>query len=325
MRRRSFLVAGSAIIATVAARRSLAAAQARIGWLKIQSQSHAPAQLQAFRDGLKEQGRLVGRDYVLVERYADGDPSRLAALAADLLEDKIDLILATSQPCIDAARKVTRTVPIIGRMTDDPVASKAAATLGHPMGNVTGVYSLLEEMSPKRLALLLEAAPSIRRVGLLADPERGAAARWLSETSATADRLGLAVNTLPLQSRRDLDGVLSAAKRHGLDGIVAFRNPTIVTFAGDIIDRLNDARLPSIFDAREFVEYGALLSYGPDLDAIYRRLAYHVARILGGAKAGDVPIEQPTRFELVLNQRTSRRIGVPISSSLLARADEVIE
>lgn len=325
MNRRSFLVSGSAFVTTAAPCRVAAAQSAKIGWLKIQSQSHTPGWLQAFRDGLKEHGRLEGRDYILVERYADGDSSRLASLAADLLAAKVDLILATSQPCIDAAQKVTRTVPIVGRMSDDPVASKAAATLGHPLGTVTGVYSLLEEMSPKRLALLLEAAPGTRRVGLLADPERGATARWLSETTLAADRLGLAVSTLPLRSRSDLDGALSAAKQHGLDGIVAFRNPTIVTFAGDIIERLNDARLPSIFDAREFAEDGALLSYGPDLKAIYRRLAYHAVRILDGAAAGSVPIEQPTGFELVLNQRAARRLCIPITSSLLALADEVIE
>ena len=323
--RRGALLGGASLAFAGRVRSSLARAPARIGWLKIQKHGHAPEQLQAFRDGLKEFGQFDGSTYVLDERYADDEPARLVDLARDLVNAGVDIILASSQPCVDAARKATQSVPIVGRMTDDPVSSGAAASLAQPKGNVTGIYTLLEEMSSKRLTFLRDAVPGIRRVGLLLDPARGATTRWVARTEAVAQELGMQLERLVVGTGSDVPAAFAQAEQRAVQGIIAFRNPALVTHAPEIIQRATALRLPTIFDSRDFVEAGALMSYGPNIEAILRRLAHHVVRILAGAAPGNLPIEQPTRFELVINQTTARKIGLALPDSLLALADRVVE
>ena len=190
---------------------------------------------------------------------------------------------------------------------------------------MTGVYSLLEEMSPKRLAFLCEAVPSIRRVGAMLDLGRGATARWFAETQAAARQIGVTVEALDVRRDDEIEAAFARATALGIDGLVALRSPVIVTHARRIVALAARHRMPSIFDSREFVEAGGLLSYGPDLVAIFRRLAAYADNVLRGVQPGVLPIELPTRFELAVNLRTARELGLAIGPAFLARADEVIE
>jgi ABC-type uncharacterized transport system substrate-binding protein len=324
--RRSVLTALLPLLLLAKTSRSAAdGSPARIGWLKIQGSRHTPGQLKAFRDGLRQLGLVEGRDYVIEERYADGHEARLPALTAELLGAGVRIIVATSQPSIVAAARVTKGVPVIGRMNDDPVASGMARSLARPGGSITGIYAMTEELNAKRLALLKDAAPSVRRVGVLLRHD------WSNTEHDWQVALG-AARTLDLDlvalDARSADGLTAAFKRASashVDGIVTFRNPTVVTYLKLIAELCRTHRLPAVFDAREYVEAGGLMSYGPNIDAIYRQLATYAGKLLQGAPAGELPIEQPTTFELVINKRTADTLGLALPSNLLARADTVIE
>jgi putative ABC transport system substrate-binding protein len=322
--RRELLV-GTACAATATATAAQPRAPRRIGWLKIQGRSHTPGHLRAFLSGLQALGHKEGSSFLMEARFADGDASRLEGLAEDMVRSRVDLILATSQPATDAARKVTRSIPIVGRMTDDPVVSGAATALSRPGGNVTGIYSLLEEMSGKRLALLKQAVPGVSRVGALLTLSRGATAHWLAESQKAAAELGLGIHTMDVSKADDLDRAFSQAAALGVNGLLAFRNPTVVTHDRRVIDLANQHRMPTVFDAREFADAGGFMSYGPNLDAIFRRLAAYVGQIFGGSAPGEIPIEQPSVFELIVNLKAARTLGITVANTMLIGASEVIE
>jgi putative tryptophan/tyrosine transport system substrate-binding protein len=329
--RREFitLLGGAAVAWPVVARAQQPAPKAaRVGWLKIQDARHTPGQLQAFRDGMRALGLVEGRDYVLEERYANGHESQLPTLTAELLGTGVSIIIATSQPSIVAAARVTKGVPIIGRMVDDPVTTGLAQSLARPGGNVTGIYTMTEEMNPKRLALLKEVVPSIRRVGVLLRHDfpnvEHAEHAWQVAVSA-ARKLELELHALNARSADDLTVAFDQATASNVGGIMTFRNPTVVTYLKLIAELCRTHRLPAVFDAHEYVEAGGLMSYGPNIDATYRRLATYVEKLLHGTSPGELPIEQPTTFELVINKRTADTIGIALPPALLARADEVIE
>ncbi|HTP90885.1 MAG TPA: ABC transporter substrate-binding protein [Xanthobacteraceae bacterium] len=304
------------------------ASPVRIGWLKIQNRQDTPTQIQAFRNGMRALGLIEGRDFVLEERYADGDETRLQGLASELLADGVSIIVATSQPSIGAAARVTKSVPVIGRMVDDPVDAGLAQSLARPGGNVTGIYTMTEEMNPKRLALLKEVVPSIRRVGVLLrndfpnteSPKRD----WQAAVDA-AGSIDLELVPLNVRSADEISAAIEQASAQKLGGIMTFRNPTVVTYLRQIVDLCRRYRLPAVFDAREYVEAGGLISYGPNIDATYGQLAGYAQKLMHGTPTKNLPIEQPTTFELVVNKRTAKTMGITLSPSLLARADDVIE
>jgi putative ABC transport system substrate-binding protein len=330
MKRRDFIVllGGTAAAFPLVARPALGAdtgTPPRIGWLKIQGPRHTPDQLKAFREGMRALGLVEGRDYVLVERYGEGHESRLPSLAAELIAAGVSVILATSQPSIVAAARVTRTVPVIGRMNDDPVANGMAHSLARPGGNITGIYALTEEMNPKRLSLLKEAVPSVRRVGVLLRRDWPNAKRAWTVAESAARQLELQLVALDARRADDLVADIDKAAAEHLGGLVTFRNPTVVTYLKLIAEQCRKRRLPTVFDAREYVDAGGLMSYGPNIDAIYTQLASYAAKLLSGTKAGDLPIEEPTTIELVINKRTADAIGVALPPSLIARADKVVQ
>jgi ABC-type uncharacterized transport system substrate-binding protein len=298
---------------------------ARIGWLKIQGPQHTAGQLRAFRAGLRALGLVEGRDYVLEERYAYNDGARLRSLTAELLARGVRIIVATSQPSIVAAGKVTKGVPVIGRMNDDPVANGMARSLARPGGNITGIYAMTEELNPKRLALLKEVAPSARLVGVLLRHDWSNAKHDWQVLGAAARQLRLELVAFDVHSANDVNAAFEQAVAKHVGGIMTFRNPTVVTHLKLIAELTRKHRLPAVFDAREYVEAGGLMSYGPNIDAIYTRLATYVARLLRGVPPGDLPIEQPTVFELVINRRTADAIGLALPASLVTTADKVIE
>jgi len=305
-----------------------AGAPVRIGWLKIQGRQHTPKQLKAFRDGMRSLGVIEGSDFVLEERYADGDEARLQGLAADLVASGVKVIVATSQPSIAAAARVTKTIPIVGRMVDEPVAAGLARSLARPGGNVTGIYTMTEDMNPKRLALLKEVVPSASRVGVLLrndfpSPD-GAEHAWQVAVAA-ASQLHVDLVSLNAESASDLTAAFAHASAAKVDGLMTFRNPTVVTYLKLIAEQCRKNRLPAVFDAREYVDAGGLMSYGPNINSTYGQLAGYVVKLMHGVSVGDLPIEQPTTFELVINKKAADAIGVVIPPSVLVRADDVIE
>ena len=318
MRRRDVIVwIGSAVAWPITAPRAWSAELAGEDWLAQDSRPcHSPDQLKAFREGMGALGQIEGRDYVLVERYGEDKEARLPDLAMELISLDVRLILATSQPSVAAAARVTKTVPIIGRLNDDPVANGMAKSLARPGGNISGVYSLAEELTPKRLSLLKEVVPSALRVGVLLRDDWPNAKRAWQTGEAAAKQLGLELVALNARSAGDLAAALSDAGAKHLDGIITFRNPTVVTNLKLIAEQCRKLRLPAVFDAREYVDAGGLMSYGPNIDAIYRQLARFAVKLLNGTSAGEIPIEEPTKFELVINRRTADAIGIRLSPDL---------
>jgi ABC-type uncharacterized transport system substrate-binding protein len=300
-------------------------APTKIGWLKIQGQGYTPNELQAFREGMSALGQIEGRDFVLMERYAEGKEAGLPDLAAELVGLGVRILLATSQPSVTAATRVTKTVPIIGRLNDDPVANGMAKSLARPGGNVSGVYSLAEELIPKRLSLLKEVVPSARRVGVLLRQDWPNAKQAWQIAEAGAEKLGLELVSLNARSAADLSAVLDEAHAKQFDGIITIRNSTVVTNLELIAEQCRKLRLPAVFDAREYTDAGGLMSYGPNIDAIYRQLARFAAKLLGGTSVGDIPIEEPTKFELIINRGTADAIGVRLPPDISVSADQVIE
>jgi putative tryptophan/tyrosine transport system substrate-binding protein len=329
MRRREFItLVGAAAARPLAARAQSAHPLPKIGWLKIQSRQHTPDQLKAFREGMNALGLVEGRDFALEERYADGDESQLPSLATELIDSGVAIIVATSQPSIAAAWRVTKSVPVIGRMVDDPVVDGMAQSLARPGGNVTGIYTMTEEMNPKRLALLKEAVPSISSVGVLMRqdfPSANIARRDWQTAELAAHQLALELVALNVQTATDVTTTFDATSTRNIGGIITFRNPTVVTYLDLIAALSRKHRLPAVFDAREYVEAGGLMSYGPNIDETYRQLAGFVSKLLHATPPGELPIEQPTIFELTINKRTADDIGLSIPESLLTRADKVIE
>ena len=323
--RRRFLCAAVLLLATGASWSARGGSPARIGWLKIQGPKASPDQLQAFRAGMRALGLIEGRDYILEERYANGKGTLLPGLAAELVSSGVSLILATSQPSIAAAAGVTKVVPVIGRMNDDPVANGMAQSLAHPGGNVTGIYALADELNPKRLDLLKEVVPTLRRVGVLLRRDWSNAEHDWQVLEKAARELGLELLALNARSADDLAAAFEEASAKHVDGIMMFRNPTLVTYLKLIVELCQKHRLPAVFDASEYVAAGGLMSYGPNIDDIYRQLATYANKLIHGALASELPIEQPTTFELVLNKRAAAAMRLTLSQSLLARADRVIE
>jgi putative tryptophan/tyrosine transport system substrate-binding protein len=300
----------------------------RLAGLRFKVDSTHPISSRLFREGMKTLGLVEGRDFVLEERYANDDEGRLPSLAAELIDSGVVVIVATSQPSIAAAWRVTKTVPVVGRMVDDPVVDGMARSLARPGGNVTGIYTMTEEMNPKRLALLQEAVPSISRVGVLMRqdfPSPNIAKRDWDTAELAAHQLALELVALNVQTTADVTAAFDATSTQNIGGIITFRNPTVVTYLDLIATLSRKHRLPAVFDAREYVEAGGLMSYGPNIDETYRQLAGFVSKLLHETPPGELPIEQPTSFELVISKRTADDIGLSVPQSLLTRADMVIE
>lgn len=251
MRRREFirLVGGGVAAWPIAASAQATRQVPKVGWLKIQGPHHTPGQLQAFRDGMRALGMIEGRDYLIEERYADGEEARLPTLATELISSGVKIILATSQPSIAAAWRVTKNVPVIGRMVDDPVADGMAQSLGRPGGNISGVYTMTEEMNPKRLALLKEVAPLVRRVGILLRkdfPSPDIANRDWQNAESAARQLELELLALNVHTADEVTAAFDNASAKNVQGIVTFRNPTVVTYLELIASLSRKHRLPAV-------------------------------------------------------------------------------
>ncbi|MGH7275466.1 MAG: ABC transporter substrate-binding protein [Candidatus Rokuibacteriota bacterium] len=296
----------------------------RVGWLTLQAEDDAPARLEAFRRGLRDLGYVEGQNIVIETGFARNRSDRLPDLARELVRSRVSVIVAVDPPTLRAARDATGTTPIVTRMSDDPVAAGLAVSLARPGGHVTGLYSLAEELSAKRLELLREAFPRIRRVAVLMSSANAGSQRWFDETGVAARSLKIQLQPLDVKSADGLEAAFRAAVDGHAEALITLRNPLIVRNTKRIVSLAARYRLPAIYDAREFVEAGGLMSYGTNLAELYRHAAVYVDKILKGAKPVDLPIEQPTTFELVVNQKAAKALGLTLPPSFLVRADRVI-
>jgi putative ABC transport system substrate-binding protein len=299
----------------------------RVGFLALpkRPEPFQSSRFGAFAQGMRDLGYIEGRNLVIEWRFADNDVGRLAALATELANLKVDLIVASGTPVISAAQRATTTIPIVMPTSNDPVGSGFVASFGRPGGNTTGLSNLSSDISPKIVEVLLSAAPKVSRVALLVNPRN-------SSNAANAINLQIALQGggrigLPVEAStaEDIGGGFIKMKEQNADAVIVAPDAVFVEQRQRIADLAIKHRLPSMFSFREHVEAGGLMSYGQHLGDSYRRAATYVDRIFKGAKPGELPIEQSTKLELVINLRTAKALGLEAPPMLLARADEVIE
>jgi putative ABC transport system substrate-binding protein len=281
--------------------------------------------IEAFRQGLREHGYLGKQHITLEPRYAEGKPERLAGLAAELVRLKVDVIVAGSTPGVMTAKDATSTMPIVMVTTGDPVASRLVASLARPGGNITGLTALGQELAGKRLEVLTEAIPKISRVAVLSNPMNPDSGLSLEGIEAAARALGVQLRVQEVRRPTEFEKAFEAITREGAKALMVLPDPMYVSERGRIVALSARSRLPAMYAHREFMDAGGLMFYGASLANMWRRAAYYVDRILKGAKPADLPVEQPTKFELAINLKTAKQIGITIPPNVLARADKVIK
>jgi putative ABC transport system substrate-binding protein len=296
----------------------------RVGFLTAGSASSESASVEAFRNGLGALGYVEGEDVVVEYRHAEFKYDQLPALATELLQLKVDIILATSTLAARPAKAATKKTPSVV-LSGDLVATGLVASLARPGGNVTGLSNLSPDLSGKRLELLKETVPGIVRIGVLWDTEGPGPRLVFKETQNAAEVLKLQLQSLEIRGPKpDLDAAFKAAITSRARALLTIGNPLMTRHRGAIVDRAGKNRLPAMYPDRRFMDAGGLMSYGVDQNALYSRLSYYVDKILKGAKPADLPVEQPTKFEFVINLKTAKQIGLIIPPNILARADRVI-
>jgi putative tryptophan/tyrosine transport system substrate-binding protein len=279
--------------------------------------------VEAFRQGLRELGYIEGKNILVDYRYGEGKQDRIPRLAAELVQLKVDVLVVTSLPAIRAAMQATKTIPIVMVTTVDPVATGLVVSLARPGGNITGLTRLTRELSGKRLELLKEVVPRISRAGVLWDAGRIGA---LKEYEAAAHALKIQLNSLGVRGPNpDLDGAFRDAAKGHVTALITVTGTVLVRYPKKIAELAIKNRLPSMYEESSYVEAGGLMSYSSNEADQYKRAAFYVDKILKGTKPADLPVEQPTKFELVFNLKTAKQIGLTIPPNVLARADRVIK
>ena len=297
----------------------------RIARVGVLSAGSAPdARVDEFRHGLRELGYIEGQNAAITYRWADGHQDRLPELAAQLVASQVDVIVAMG-PSAWAAKRQTSTIPIVIAFSGDPVGAGIVSNLARPGTNITGLSFMSSDLAAKRVELLKQAMPRITRIAVLNNPLEPSTAPEMRETEAGARALGVALQSLEARQPDDLERLFAAATRERADALVVFAHGFALQNSGRIIELAARHRLPTMYGYREFVDAGGLLSYGPNVLALVRRSASYVDRIIKGAKAGDLPIEQPTRLELVINLKTAKSLGLTLPPSVLSRADAMVE
>jgi putative ABC transport system substrate-binding protein len=297
----------------------------RIGVLLPNPPSLSPMLLEAFRQGLRENGYVEGQNIEIEYRFGDGKSDRYPDLAAELVRRKVDVIVTSSTRAIKAVKNATSTIPIVMAAVADPVGTGLIASLAHPGGNVTGLSMRSPELSGKRLQLLKEVAPRVRRVGILWNPANEGNAVSLQDTQTVAQRIGLKLQSIEVRTPADFDRGFEALTKIPADAFALLRDPLV---DADLTDHLvkfaAKNRLPAIYEAKEIVLAGGLMSYAPNHAELYRRAAYFVHRILTGTRPAELPVERPMRAEFVINLKAAKEIGLTIPAEVLQRADNVI-
>jgi putative ABC transport system substrate-binding protein len=327
MERRIFLatVTGGLLAAPLAAEAQEAGKVYRIGVLASSTEANFEPSVKVFREALHAAGWVEGRNVTFDVRYAGEQYARLAELAAELVRLKVDVLASLGTPATLAAKRATTTVPIVMESLSDVVGSGLVPNLARPGGNVTGVSGFAPELSGKRLELIREIFPRADRIAVLANGANPATGPVLRATETTGQQLGMTLHVRHVRRPAELRAAFEAMRRERIDALVLVADPLLFTEKGQIIQLAARHRLPAIYEMRLFPEAGGLLSYGPLSQERFQRMAVYVDRILRGARPGELPVEQPTKFELVINLKTAKALGLTIPPSLLARADQVIE
>jgi putative ABC transport system substrate-binding protein len=321
MQRRTFFAGALALLVTPLAAEAQQAKIPRLGVLLFGTPD--TDSFTAIRRGLGALGYVEGRNIRFEHRYAEGRPERLPDLAADLVRSKPDVIIAAGGDVAPFAKRATGTIPIVVITSADPVQTGLVASLARPGGNVTGVTFVSSDLAGKRLQFLKEAAPGVTRVAVLWNPDHPDGE--FPATQAAGRSLGVQVQSLEVRGRDDFAGAFAAADRERMEAVIVVSSRLMTLNRARILDLAAQNRLLLVSGWGPWAAEGGLLSYGPDLDAVIRSSATYVDRILKGARPADIPVEQPTKFELVINLKSARAIGLTIPPSLLARADQVIE
>jgi putative ABC transport system substrate-binding protein len=293
----------------------------RIGYLV--SRSRPGPNDQGFNQGLRELSYVEGQNIVIERRCASGSLAPLPELAADLVRLNVDVIFAGGSEPVGAVKKATRTIPIVFTTESDPVGSGLIASLARPGGNLTGIANLLNELAGKRLEVLKEAIPSISRIAVLRHSTSDVS--HLRETEAAAQSLKLQLQILEVRDPNDFDTAFGAAKKGRAEALIELPSTFLSTHRKPLLSLAAKSRLPALYEHSGFVDDGGLMSYGPSLPDVYRHAVYFVDKILKGAKPADLPVEQPKKFELIINLKAAKQIGLSIPSNVLARADRVIK
>ena len=280
--------------------------------------------LDAFREGLRDLGYIEGKSMVIVQRWASGHYDELPALADELVRMNVDIIVTSATPGVMAAKRATNTIPIVSAGSSDPVASGIVTSLAHPGGNITGLTLMIDELAIKRLEILKETVPRISRVAVLWSTSNPVYARMIEKIKAAAPLIKLQLEVVMVASPEQLDQALAEVKKSHADAMFVFEDPVFRSNSARIVEFAAKNHLPTVYGGSEFVHGGGLMAYGPSLADMFRRAAGYVDRILKGAKPGDLPIEQPTKFELVINLKTAKALGIMIPEAILLQADEVI-
>jgi putative tryptophan/tyrosine transport system substrate-binding protein len=325
--RRVFIVGGVAAVAgPLAAEAQQAGKVYRVGILSLSARADSLHLFDALEQGLRERGYVGGRNITFEYRFAERRMERLPDLATELVRLKVDLILAANNPQATAARQATKTIPIVMSLASDPVGEGLVASLARPGGNITGLTAdVTPETWGKCLQLLKELVPKISRAAVLSNSAfRANAARW-KPTQDAARQLGVTLLPAEIRGPDDLENAFAIMVQGRAEGFVVFTDPVTHARRSQMAGLAAKNRLPAVYPWREAVDVGGLLSYGPDFSDLVRRAATHIDKILQGAKPGDLPMEQPTKFELVINLKTAKALGLTIPPSLLAQADQVIE
>jgi len=326
MRRRGFicLIGAAATVWPLAARAQQLVKQRTIGFLGSSTPSAMSQWVAAFVQRLRDLGWIEGGTVTIEYRWAEGRSSRAAEIAAEFVQLKVDVIVTYGTSSVLAAKQATSVIPIVFAAANDPVGAGLVASLARPDGNVTGLSVQQVDAAGKRLELLREIFPGLRRLAILANVGNPGAALEMGEAQVVARTLGLEVTTIEIRRGEDIAPGFDALKSQA-EALYVCTDPLVITNRARIQTSAMGARLPTVYNSREYVETGGLMSYGPNFLDQWRRTAEIVDKILRGAKPSDIPVEQPTKFDLVLNLTTAKVLGLTIPSMLIARADEVIE
>jgi putative tryptophan/tyrosine transport system substrate-binding protein len=321
----SILAAMLAFLLGVAAEAQQPTKNPRIGYLSGSSPSTSPARREAFRQGLRELGYVEGKNIVIEQRYADGKFDRLPALAAELVRLKVDIIVTAGPQATRPAKQATSTIPIVMAQDPDPVGNGFVASLARPGGNITGLATFAPELSGKQLELLKETVPKLSRVAVFGTSINPGNAQNLREVELAAKAFGVKLQYLDVLSPKDFETAFRAASKGLADAVLMLPGSVLGLQRSQLADLAVKSRLPAIYPQAEFTEAGGLMYYGTNTPDLFRRAATFVDKILKGAKPADLPIEQPTKFEFIINLKTAKQIGLTIPSNVLVRADKVIK
>jgi len=330
MRRRGFITGlGSAVAASPIAARAQESGKRRVVGI-FSASGYPPLALSArfnriFLKALEESGWVEGENILFVHRYAENRLERLPELAADLVRLNVDVIAAAGTLAPLAAKRATATIPIVMLSAGDPLGSGLVASLAQPGGNVTGMSLMVPDLGGKRLELLKEVLPQLSSAAVLWNAANPYSALVFKETQASAPTLGIEVRSLEVREPDDFDSAFEVTKRLRPDALIVVEDPLTLTNPTRITQFVAEQRLPSLYGVREFVDAGGLISYGASLADLCRRAVYYVDKILKGARPADLPVQQPTNFEMLINLKTAKALGLTIPPTLLARADEIIE